>query len=154
MTWWRGAVVYQIYPRSYADCDGVGDLKGIIGKLDHLAWLGVDAIWLSPIMPSPNTDWGYDVADYCDVHPELGSLADFDELIAEGVIGGERPNAADFQIATSVRVLLNFPQLRPLIEERPAGELAMRVAPGFGREMPVKLPPEWIPERRGSGVSS
>ena len=85
MTWWRDAVVYQIYPRSYADAngDGIGDLRGIIGKLDHLAWLGIDAIWLSPVMPSPNTDWGYDVADYCDVHPELGSLADFDELIAE-----------------------------------------------------------------------
>src|SRR5581483_7390504 len=61
----------------------IGDLKGIVGKLDHLAWLGVDAIWLSPVMASPNTDWGYDVADYCDVHPDLGSLADFDELVSE-----------------------------------------------------------------------
>jgi glutathione S-transferase len=61
------------------------------------------------------------------------------------VIGGEQLNAADFQIATSVRVLLNFPQVRPLIESRPAGELAMRVAPGFGRPMPVKLPAEWVP---------
>src|SRR5205823_9801703 len=83
MTWWRDSVIYQIYPRSFADSngDGIGDLQGVIGKLDHLAWLGVDAIWLSPVMASPNTDWGYDVADYCDVHPELGSLADFDALI-------------------------------------------------------------------------
>ena len=77
-----------------------------------------------------------------------------DELIAEGVIGGEQPNAADFQIATSVRVMLNFPQLRPLIEDRPAGELAMRIAPNFGRPLPLELPAEWVPEPAGSGVSS
>ena len=69
-----------------------------------------------------------------------------DELIGEGVIGGERPNAADFQIGTSVRVLLNFPQIRPLIESRPAGELAMRIAPRFGGPMPIELPTEWIPQ--------
>ena len=64
--WWRGAVVYQIYPRSFCDSDGdgVGDLKGIEGKLDYIASLGVDALWLSPIHPSPNRDFGYDVADF------------------------------------------------------------------------------------------
>jgi glutathione S-transferase len=77
-----------------------------------------------------------------------------DALIEEGVIGGEQLNAADFQIATSVRVLLNFPQLRPLIEGRPAGELAMRVIPDFGRPMPVKLPADWVPEPAAAGVSS
>jgi alpha-glucosidase len=100
MTWWRRAVVYEIYPRSFADsnADGVGDIRGIIGKLDHLAWLGVDTIWLSPVMPSPDTDWGYDVSDYCDVHPELGSLDDFDELIVQagargiGVLNDLVPN--------------------------------------------------------------
>jgi glutathione S-transferase len=76
--------------------------------------------------------------------PQL--LDHVDRLLAADVIGGEQPNAADFQIATSVRVLLNFPQLRPLIEGRPAGELAMKIAPGFGAEMPLKLPPEWVPE--------
>jgi alpha-glucosidase len=83
--WWRDAVIYQIYPRSYRDTngDGVGDLRGITESLDHLEWLGVDVLWLNPIMPSPNTDWGYDVSDYCDVHPELGSLDDFDELVRE-----------------------------------------------------------------------
>ena len=83
--WWRDAVLYQIYPRSFADSngDGIGDLKGITEHLDHLAWLGIDAVWLNPVMQSPNTDWGYDVSDYCDVHPDLGSLDDFDELVRE-----------------------------------------------------------------------
>jgi alpha-glucosidase len=77
--------VEQLYPRSFADSnsDGVGDLDGIRGHLDHLAWLGVDAIWLSPFFPSPMADFGYDVADYCDVDPLFGTLADFDALLAE-----------------------------------------------------------------------
>ena len=83
--WWHGAVIYQLYVRSWRDSndDGYGDLRGIIERLDHLSWLGVDAIWLSPTMPSPDEDWGYDVSDYTGVHPELGTLADLDELIAE-----------------------------------------------------------------------
>ncbi|MEA3351822.1 MAG: alpha-amylase family glycosyl hydrolase [Chloroflexota bacterium] len=82
--WWQTGVIYQIYPRSYKDTtgNGVGDLGGIIGKLDYLnEALGVDAIWLSPFYPSPMKDFGYDVADYCDVHPLFGSLDDFDELL-------------------------------------------------------------------------
>ncbi len=84
-TWWRDGVLYQIYPRSFMDtnADGVGDLKGITARLDYLQWLGVDGIWLDPIMVSPNKDWGYDVADYVDVDGALGTLADADELIAE-----------------------------------------------------------------------
>ena len=83
--WWDGGVLYQIYPRSFADsnADGVGDLRGIIDHLDHLAWLGVDGIWLSPTFPSPNADWGYDVADYFGVDAALGTVADLDELIDE-----------------------------------------------------------------------
>ena len=83
-TWWRDGVLYQIYPRSFADSDGdgIGDLRGIIERLDHLEWLGIDGIWLNPTMPSPNDDWGYDVSDYCDVHPDLGTLADLDALVA------------------------------------------------------------------------
>ena len=83
--WWKGAVVYQIYPRSFRDTngDGIGDLKGIEEKLDHVAGLGADAIWLSPFYPSPNKDFGYDVSDYCDVAPEMGTLADFDRLVKE-----------------------------------------------------------------------
>ena len=81
--WWRGAVIYQIYPRSYADTtgDGVGDLKGIAAHLDHVASLGVDAVWISPFYPSPMKDFGYDVADYCGVDPVFGTLADFDALL-------------------------------------------------------------------------
>ncbi|MDT3446230.1 alpha-amylase family glycosyl hydrolase [Pseudofrankia sp. BMG5.37] len=81
--WWRDAVVYNIYPRSWRDTngDGHGDLSGVVERLDHLAWLGVDAIWLNPIMPSPNRDWGYDIADYTAVHPDLGTLADLDLLV-------------------------------------------------------------------------
>jgi alpha-glucosidase len=78
--WWENAVVYQIYPRSFQDSDGdgVGDLRGITSRLDHLAWLGVDALWLSPIYPSPLADFGYDVCDYTDVDRQLGTLDDFD----------------------------------------------------------------------------
>jgi alpha-glucosidase len=90
--WWREAVCYQIYPRSFADSDGdgVGDLPGVIAHLDHLEWLGVDGIWLSPTFPSPNADWGYDVADYYGVHPELGTSADLERLIAEADARGIR----------------------------------------------------------------
>ncbi|MEO1100266.1 MAG: alpha-glucosidase [Pseudomonadota bacterium] len=81
--WWRGAVIYQIYPRSFADSndDGIGDLPGIISKLDYIADLGVDGIWISPFFTSPMKDFGYDVADYCDVDPIFGMLDDFDRLI-------------------------------------------------------------------------
>jgi alpha-glucosidase len=82
--WWRGAAIYQIYPRSFADSngDGVGDLPGITARLDHVASLGVDAIWLSPFFTSPMLDFGYDVSDYCGVDPVFGTLADFDALVA------------------------------------------------------------------------
>jgi alpha-glucosidase len=82
--WWQDGVLYQIYPRSFADSngDGIGDLPGIQARLDHLEWLGVDGVWLNPTYPSPNADWGYDVADYEGVHPDLGTPADLDGLIA------------------------------------------------------------------------
>ncbi len=82
--WWRGAVVYQVYPRSFRDSnnDGVGDLPGITSKLDYIASLGVDGFWISPFFTSPMKDFGYDVADYCDVDPMFGSLDDFDKLVA------------------------------------------------------------------------
>lgn len=82
--WWRSAVVYQVYPRSFADAngDGVGDLAGVLANLDHIAGLGVDVVWLSPIYPSPQDDNGYDISDYQDVDPLFGTLADLDALIA------------------------------------------------------------------------
>lgn len=83
--WWQKGVIYQIYPRSFQDTngDGVGDLEGVRRRLDYLVWLGVDAIWLSPFYPSPMHDFGYDVADYCNVDPLFGSLAAFDALLSE-----------------------------------------------------------------------
>lgn len=82
--WWKGAVVYQIYPRSFADGngDGIGDLRGIIDRIDHLVRLGIDVVWLSPVYASPQDDNGYDISDYFAVHPAFGTLDDLDELIA------------------------------------------------------------------------
>jgi alpha-glucosidase len=96
-TWWQRGVIYQVYPRSFQDSngDGIGDLPGIESRLDYLAELGVDAIWVSPIYPSPMVDFGYDVADPCDVDPRFGTLADFDRLLA----AAHRRN---------VRVILDF----------------------------------------------
>ena len=92
MHWWQTGIIYQIYPRSYQDTngDGVGDLNGIRQRLDYLQALHVDAIWISPIFPSPMHDFGYDVADYCDIHPLFGTLADFDALLAEAHARGLR----------------------------------------------------------------
>jgi alpha-glucosidase len=83
--WWQSAVVYQIYPLSFADsnADGMGDLAGIRARLEYLVWLGVDALWISPFYPSPMADFGYDVSDYCGVDPRFGTLAEFDALLAE-----------------------------------------------------------------------
>ncbi|MCU1465675.1 MAG: hypothetical protein JWM72_1603 [Actinomycetia bacterium] len=95
--WWKTGVLYQIYPLSFADsnADGFGDLSGIAEHTEYLQWLGVDAIWLSPITVSPNADWGYDVADYCAIQPEMGTSAAFDELVAAAHERG-------------IRVLLDF----------------------------------------------
>jgi alpha-glucosidase len=105
--WWDDAVVYQIYPRSFQDSDGdgIGDLAGIESRLGHLVELGVDALWLSPIYPSPLADMGYDVADHCAVAPELGDLAGFDRLIAK---------AHDL----GLKVLLDFVPSHTSIEHR------------------------------------
>ena len=84
-TWWKHAVIYEIYPRSFQDSngDGIGDLNGITSRLDYLRTLGVDAIWISPMYPSPQVDFGYDISDYDAIDPQYGTLADFDRLVAE-----------------------------------------------------------------------
>lgn len=83
--WWQRGIIYQVYPRSFKDSngDGIGDLRGIQSKLEYLQWLGIDAIWLSPIFPSPMADFGYDVSDYIAIDPVFGTLAEFDALLAE-----------------------------------------------------------------------
>lgn len=95
--WWQRAVIYQIYPLSFQDTndDGMGDLRGIRERLEYLAWLGVDAVWLSPVYPSPMADFGYDVADYTDIAPVFGDLAEFDRLLAEAHV-------------RDIRVILDF----------------------------------------------
>src|SRR6202020_1089126 len=83
--WWKHALIYEIYPRSFQDSngDGIGDLNGIAQRLDYLKSLGVDAIWLSPIYPSPQVDFGYDVSNYEAIDPQYGTMADFDKLVSE-----------------------------------------------------------------------
>ncbi len=131
--------MYQVYPRSFADSngDGVGDLAGLIDRLDHLEWLGIDGIWLNPTMPSPNADWGYDVADYRGVHPELGTMADLDRLVAAGAARG-------------IRILLDLvpnhtSDRHPWFVEARAGTAARRHWYVWADPMPDGSPPnDWV----------
>ena len=88
--WWHQSVVYQVYPRSFQDTngDGIGDLRGIISRLDYLTYLGIDTIWLSPVYESPNDDNGYDISDYEAIMAEFGTMAEMDELIEEAKKSG------------------------------------------------------------------
>ncbi|MEV0210509.1 glycoside hydrolase family 13 protein [Streptomyces sp. NPDC050788] len=141
-TWWRTAVIYQIYPRSFADSDGdgTGDLPGITARLDHLADLGVDALWLSPFYPSPQVDGGYDVADYRNVDPRYGTLRDFDALLARAH-------------ALGIRVVVDLVP-NHCSAQHPSFQAALSAAPGSaeralfhfrdGRGLDGSLPPnDW-----------
>src|SRR5256885_14109085 len=145
--WWQRGTIYQIYPRSFTDSngDGIGDLPGIVSRLDYLRWLGVDAVWISPIYPSPMKDFGYDVSDYEAIHPVFGTMADFDRLIAEAH-------------ARDLRVILDFvpnhssDQHRWFVESRSSRAHAKRdwyiwrdPAPGGGP------PNNWLSCFGGSG---
>src|ERR1700734_2195837 len=142
--WWHGGVFYQIYPRSYADSngDGVGDLPGIASKLDHLARLGITAVWLSPVTCSPNRDWGYDVSDYRDIDPSFGTLDDLDSLVAEAGARGIRilmdlvPNHTSDQHAWFVDALggrdSTFRDYYVWADPKPGGELPNNWASVFG----------------------
>ena len=136
--WWRTAVIYQIYPRSFADAsgDGIGDLPGVTAHLDDLAALGVDALWLSPFQRSPQKDAGYDVADYCDVDPLFGTLGDFDEMLAQAHARGIRvvidlvPNHS----LRPARVVPAGPRRRPGKPER--ARYLFREGKGTNGELP------------------
>ena len=164
--WWRTAVIYQVYPRSFADSngDGIGDLPGITSRLGALKDLGVDAVWLSPFMTSPQKDAGYDVADYCDVDPLFGTLADFDDMrdtahsLGLKVIIDLVPNHSSsahrwFQEALAALLGKDAPNLSPHATARvrvslPASPRATRVmlvdrATGKGQEL------SWPPDRDG-----
>lgn len=119
--WWRGASVYQIYPRSFLDSDGdgIGDLAGITQRLDYVAALGVDAVWISPFYPSPMADFGYDVADYCDVDPRFGTLADFDALVTRAHALGLRVTI-DLVFAHTSEAHAWFAESRALRDNRKA----------------------------------
>ena len=125
--WWENAVIYQVYPRSFQDSDGdgVGDLRGIAARLDHLKWLGVDALWMSPIYPSPMADFGYDVSDFEGVDPVFGTLADYDALVGRAA----RPRAAAAHGPGAVPHVDRAPLVRRaprLVRvDRPAQQLAL-----------------------------
>ncbi len=137
--WWQSAIVYQIYPRSFQDSDGdgIGDLNGILARLDYLEWLGVDTVWLSPIYPSPMADFGYDVADYTGIHPMFGTLADFDRLVR----GAARPGHADHPRLRAEPHLLRASLVPggPGKPRQPAPRLVLLARSGPGRRAAQQL---------------
>jgi alpha-glucosidase len=152
--WWRDGVVYQVYPRSFADADGdgIGDLDGVTAHLDHVAGLGVDAVWLSPFQRSPQADHGYDVSDYCDVDPLFGDLAALDRLLA-------RAHALDLRVVVDLvpnHCSMEHPLFRAALASGPgsAERARFHFAPGRGAEPPNNWPsvfggPAWTREPDG-----
>ena len=147
--WWEDAIVYEVYPRSFADADGdgVGDLPGLRSRLGYLADLGVDAIWLTPFYPSPLADGGYDVSDYCAVDPRLGTMADFDQLVKD---------AAAHQVRVIVDLVPNHcssahPLFRAALAAAPGSPERARFIFREGRGADGELPPNnWVSQFGGS----
>src|SRR3954471_18772653 len=142
MGWWQHATIYQVYPRSFqdADGDGVGDLEGIRRRLPYLRWLGVDAVWLSPFYRSPMADFGYDVADHCDVDPLFGTLEDWDRLVEEAR-------------RLDLRLILDFVPHHPRIEPPWFGEWGAGAKRDWslGRDgRPDRPPTNWVSVFGGS----
>ncbi len=158
--WWESGVVYQVYPRSFQDSDGdgVGDLEGITGRLGYLGWLGVDAVWISPIYPSPMADFGYDISDHTDVEPLFGSLEDFDGLVRGGARARDQgdprlrpePHLGRAPLVRGVALLSGEPQARLVhlarreerrLSPQQLGRLLRGRGLGVGRrDRPVLLP--------------
>ena len=149
--WWHDAVIYQVYPRSFqdADGDGVGNLAGIVRRLDYLTWLGVDAIWLSPIFPSPLVDFGYDVSDSTAVDPVYGTLDDLDRLLAEArpwaavdPRPGPEPHLRPAPLVPGLAGLARRPQARlvPVARSRARRRAAQQLAEPL-RRVPVGTRP-------------
>ena len=136
--WWKNAVIYEIYPRSFQDTngDGIGDLNGITQRLDYLKSLGVDAIWLTPIYPSPQVDFGYDIADYQAIDPQYGTMADFDRLIAEANKRqirvhhgyGDEPHLGQAQVVHGIALVEDESVPRLVCVARRKGETATKGA--------------------------
>jgi Alpha amylase, catalytic domain len=153
--WWQVGTIYQVYPRSFQDSngDGIGDLDGIRQRLDYLVWLGVDAIWISPVYPSPMYDFGYDVTDYCGIDPIFGSLESFDLVIDEAhtkqlkVILDFVPNHTSIEHPCSSPAGGHAPiqnatgisgGMRPqMADPRIIGSATLAAAPGHGMKPPV-----------------
>ncbi len=150
LTWWQRGVIYEVYPRSFQDSngDGIGDLAGIHRRIDYLVQLGVDALWLSPIYPSPMADFGYDIADYCNIDPTFGTLAEFDPLLAEVHARGlklildfvPQPHLRPAPLVPRKPLLPHQPQARLVSLARRAQQLALqlrRPPPGSTRPPPT-----------------
>ena len=134
--WWKEAVIYQIYPRSFADSngDGIGDLNGITAHLDYLETLGIDVIWLSPVYKSPNDDNGYDISDYRDIMDDFGTMEDFDRLLAEAHMHGLSKAAVP---KTTLIVITTSGKTRRMEKSRTTGVPASAVPHGNLTNVPA-----------------
>jgi hypothetical protein len=135
--WWREGLIYQVYVRSFADGngDGHGDLPGLRAQLDYLEWLGVDGLWLTPIHPSPNDDWGYDVSDFVGVHPDYGTIDDLDALV--GALAGGAAQSWGLENRSGRMIANDYPLGFKVALHRKDLAIALELARELGAELPV-----------------